>query len=103
LKPDDAFAAEEYGVVEAIKGSYENAAVAFERLTQLDPERAENWTWLGDCYLNLKKFEQAIPAYEQVVELDPTSRDIWERLLDLYNETGDQVKAAAAEKKLKEL
>jgi DNA-binding SARP family transcriptional activator len=51
----------------------------------------------------LKKFEQAIPAYEQVVELDPTSRDIWERLLDLYNETGDQVKAAAAEKKLKEL
>ena len=103
LKPDDAFAAEEYGVVEAIKGSYEEAAVAFERLTKLDPDRAENWTWLGDCYLNLKKFKEAIPAYEKVVELDPASRDIWERLRDLYNEVGDKTKAAAAEKKISEL
>ena len=103
LKPDDAFAAEEYGVVEAIRGNYADAAVAFERLTTLDPERAENWTWLGDCYLNLKQFDKAIPAYEKVVELDPTSRDIWERLRDLYTETGDKTKAAAAEKRISEL
>ncbi len=103
LKPDDAFAAEEYGIVEAIRGSYEDAAVAFERATNLAPARAENWTWLGDCYLNLKKFKEAIPAYEKVVELDPAKREIWERLRDLYKETGDKTKAAAAEKKLTEL
>jgi tetratricopeptide (TPR) repeat protein len=103
LKPDDAFAAEEYGVVAAIRGTYGEAAVAFTRLTELDPERSENWTWLGDCYLNLKQFEKAIPAYEKVVELDPSSREIWERLRDLYAETGDKAKAANAEKKLSEL
>lgn len=103
LKPDDIFAAEEYGMVSAIRGNYEDAVVAFTILTELDPEEVDNWTSLGDCHLYLQDFVKAIPAYEQVVALEPGNRSTWERLRDLYVETRQKDKQAEAEKKLKEL
>jgi len=103
LKPDDIFAAEEYGMVSAIRGNYEDAVVAFTALTELDPEKVENWTSLGDCHLYLKDFVNAIPAYEKVVALEPDNRSTWERLKGLYVETRQKDKQAEAEKKLKEL
>ena len=98
-KPDDADAAEEYGLVSAIMGNYEAAAVAYTRLTELKPENEGHWSYLGDCYLNLKKFPEATAAYEKVVALDEDNRQIWQRLADLYAETGQKEKAAAARKK----
>jgi len=103
LKPNDIFAAEEYGMVSAIRGNYEDAVVAFTTLTELDPDNVDNWTTLGDCYLYLKDFVKAIPAYEKVVALDPTNRATWERLRDLYVETRQKDKQAEAEKRISEL
>ncbi len=103
LSPEDPYAAEQYAVVNAIRGKYEDAAVGFSRLTTLEPDKSENWTYLGDCYLNLKEFKKATTAYEKVVELEPDNKETWERLVDLYAEIGETKKKAAAEKKLNSL
>jgi len=99
LKPDDISAAEEYGLVSAIRSDYENAAIAYSRLTKLEPDNTSHWTYLGDCYLNLQQFSEAVTAYEHVVAIDESDRQIWQRISDLYAELGDKAKSAAAAKK----
>lgn len=103
IYPDSIFAAEQYAIVNAIVGKYDIASIGFEKLTKLDPGNKENWTYLGDCYLNLKDFKKAIPPYEKVVELDPTDKETMERLRDLYSEVGDTAKRTAIDKKISEL
>jgi len=103
LLPDDAATAEQYGLVCALLGDYEEAIIGFGKLAELEPQRADNWTSLGDCHLSLKQFEKAVSAYEKVVELEPDNYKVWEHLADLYVETGQKAKRAEAEKKLKEL
>lgn len=103
LKPDDAYIAEQYGIVCALSDDYEEAIIGFAKLAQLEPELSDSWTSLGDCYLTLKQFDDAISAYEKVVELEPDNIRVWEHLKDLYFETGRKGKLAEAKKKLNEL
>ncbi len=102
IKPDVS-TAEQYGIVCALLGDYEEATVGFGKLTELEPNRAENWTSLGDCHLSLKQFEDAVIAYEKAVELEPDDVRVWEHLRDLYIETRQNAKKIESEKKLKEL
>ena len=100
-KTSDLFAAQQYGIVAYVLGKYEESLTPFKKLTELEPKNADNWTSVGDIYLNLKKFELATGAYEKVVELDPSNRQIWQRLSDLYGEMGKKDKQAEAGKHLK--
>lgn len=102
IRPE-ALTAEQYGLVCALLGDYEEATIGFRKLTELEPQRADNWTSLGDCHLSLKQFKDAASAYEKVVELEPDNIRVWEHLKDLYFETKQNAKHAEAEKKLKEL
>ncbi|MDF1543474.1 MAG: tetratricopeptide repeat protein [bacterium] len=99
LMPDNPSAAEEYGLVSAIRSDYENAAIAYSRLTTMEPDNSGHWTYLGDCYLNLQRFPEAVEAYEHVVAIDDSDRKTWLRLYDLYRELGQTAKAAEAKKK----
>jgi len=103
LKPDDALAAEEYGIIAALLKKLDEAALAFGRATELDPSNVDNWTSLGDMNLGLKDFEKAARAYEKVVELTPDDKNIWEYLRDLYHELGEKKNEANAVEKLKSL
>jgi tetratricopeptide (TPR) repeat protein len=103
LNPDDASAAELYGVVSVLRGNCEEAIKAFSKVVELQPQQVEIWISLGDCHLALKQFDDAITAYEKVVELNPSNVRVWEHLKDLYFETGRKAKLAEAEKKLAEL
>jgi tetratricopeptide (TPR) repeat protein len=102
IKPDIS-TAEQYGLVCALLGDYEEATIGFKKLTELEPQRVDNWTSLGDCHLSLKQFKEAASAYEKAVELEPDNIRVWEHLIDLYFETKQTAKKAEAEKKLKEL
>jgi tetratricopeptide (TPR) repeat protein len=101
--PDDKFVAEMFAVVHAITGKFQEAAMGFARLTELEPDNAEHWTSLGDCYLNLKEWDQAVSAYEKVVELEPGNVEIWEQLKDIYHELGNAAKETEAANKLDSL
>ncbi|MFZ1682558.1 MAG: tetratricopeptide repeat protein [Candidatus Zixiibacteriota bacterium] len=99
--PTDKYAMEEYAVVTAIQGNYEEAGAAYKKLTELEPGNPTFWTSLGDCYLNIKKLDLATAAYEKVLELDSSNRPVMERLSDLYKVTNKMDKAAVLDKKLK--
>ena len=103
LKPDDVFAAEEYAIVTAILGKYEEATVPFIRLTELEPMESDYWTYLGDCYIQLQKFPEATSSYEKVVEIEPNNIDILETLVNLYKELKKPAKLKVVQDKLKEL
>jgi len=46
---------------------FQNAAPIYQRLTQLQPEKAENWLGLGICAENLQQRQTAIRAYQQAL------------------------------------
>lgn len=100
LQPDNAEAAEEYGVIAAIREDFEAAKTAFARVSELRPDDKENWTSLGDCNLRLKDFKGAAEAYEKVIELDPDNKDVIESLVGIYTELGNKAKASELRKKL---
>lgn len=100
LHPDNKGIADEYGVTSAILGNLQEAAVAFSRITEIDPDDARNWTSLGDCYLSLHEFEKAAEAYEKVIELQPENSAVMETLRDVYKQLGENAKAAELDKKL---
>ncbi|RKX26262.1 MAG: hypothetical protein DRP47_08490 [Candidatus Zixiibacteriota bacterium] len=103
LQPDNQSFAEQYSFVSALLEDYESAIEGYEKVGELDPDNAENWTWLGDSYLRLANFEGAIKAYENVVRVKPDEVSIWENLVALYEEIGNTAKKAEAKAKLKEL
>ena len=100
IDPDNLFNTGMYALVCAITSNFEDAAVAFQKMTELEPNDAENFISLGDCYLNLKRFDDAIAAYEKVVELKPDKKEIWQQLADLYHQQGMTAKRAEAKKHL---
>lgn len=98
LDTTDLFVVEMYALTSALGQEFGDAAEAFGRLTEMQPDNFENWISLGDCLLNLKRFDESIHAYEKVVQLDPGNKQIWQQLVDLYHERGDADKEAAARK-----
>lgn len=103
LTPDQMEAAERYGMFSYLLGKYEEAAVGYARANEIDPTIADNWSTLGDCYVNLKKFAEAAKAYEHLVEIKPDKLEIWERLSELYIMTDQPKKRSAADKKISAL
>ena len=103
IETEDEFIAGEFGRVSYLLADFENAAIAFDRLTQLVPSDLDNWTTLGDCYLQLKEFDKAAVAYEKVIEGSPEDREILERLEFLYNQVGNSADEARIDKMLKSL
>ncbi|MEW6050774.1 MAG: tetratricopeptide repeat protein [Candidatus Zixiibacteriota bacterium] len=97
--PKDVDAAGQYGLIAYIRNDFKEALAAFTRLTELEPQNAEHFTSVGDCYLNLKDWKNAAGAYEKVVALEPDNKQIWQRLADLYQQLGMKDKQALAEAK----
>ncbi|MFZ5980803.1 MAG: tetratricopeptide repeat protein [Candidatus Zixiibacteriota bacterium] len=103
LKPDDVMAVQQYALVTAILGNFEEAIVPFTRLTELEPGNVDHWISLGDCNLNLTRFQESANAYEKVIELEPNNLAILERLSDLYKELKQATKLQDIEAKIKAL
>ncbi len=101
--PDSLSGYDEYGLINSILGNYDKAAMAFTKLTELQPDKVENWISLGDSYFSLKDFNNAIPGYERAVELTPDNKILWEKLSFLYLETGQADKKTKADKEFQKL
>jgi tetratricopeptide (TPR) repeat protein len=92
---------EEYAVVATTLGLWEEAATAFTKLCELNPNQSSNWISLGDCYISLKKFPEAAGAYEKVIALEPGNKVMLQKLREVYIEARMPGKAAEIDKKLK--
>lgn len=103
LDENDLIALEQCAVVTMILGKYEDAAIKFNKLTEMSPQIFDFWINLGDCYIQLQKFKEAVEPYEKAVEIDPSDIKLWEVLLSLYETQGFPEKVKTAEAKIKEL
>lgn len=101
--PTDEFVADMYALISALRSDYEDAAEGYSKLTELQPDNADYWTYLGDIQVRLNDFDQAIQSYEKSVSLRPDNADIWEQLADLYQNQKMPAKESEARKKVKEL
>lgn len=54
---------------------WEEAARAYEKSNELNPERSDSWFFRGLALVNLERFEVALLPLERALELDPT-RDL---------------------------
>ena len=71
LRPDDAEAHTDLGVVLAGMGRIEEATNQFEQALQINPDDAEAHYNLGNVFLQEGKFSDAIVHFEQALRLKP--------------------------------
>ena len=87
----DAKAQVEFGILVAQKGLWKEAALRWERATEIDPTYAAAWNNLGIGYEQLGRFDEARKAYEKALELDPdntyiqTNYDLFREIYDRQN------------------
>lgn len=74
-RPDDGAALEILGAALEAAGEHDEAAQAFERLTQSQPGVARHWGNLGTALRSAGRYESALSAYEQAAALGDTSPD----------------------------
>jgi len=103
MEPDDMEIAEQYAFACALLENCEEAIIGYIKVSELAPDNVDNWTWLGDCQLRMKKFDDAVTAYENVVRVNPYDKKIWENLAALYKQVGNKAKETEAKAKIKEL
>lgn len=94
-----------HGVLAQKRKDYRTAIVSFERATKLNPSLAENWFYLGSCFLQLKVYHQASLALEQSIFIKETLLKELStnagRLLDA-GKSDEAVEAELKTRKLKE-
>jgi Flp pilus assembly protein TadD len=61
----------EYGNTCFKKGEFSEAATAFQKLTQLRPEKIEAWNNLGIVQIQDGNLDGALHSFEKVIELEP--------------------------------
>jgi hypothetical protein len=52
-------------------GELDEALTVFELNTVLNPENANTWDSLGECYMEMKNYDDAVKNYKKSLELDP--------------------------------
>jgi tetratricopeptide (TPR) repeat protein len=55
---------------------FQQAASIYQKLTLIQPEKAENWLGLGICAENLHQRQTAIQAYQQALEKKTLNSDV---------------------------
>lgn len=61
----------------ANSGRYEEAAKAFDRAIELDPNDTEAWNNRGIVLSILKRNKEAIPSFEKATSIDPRNAEAW--------------------------
>ena len=90
------------GVAATIRGEYNQALIYFREAVEDQPEDAEAWYGLGNCYVGLDQPGEAIAAYRQVIAKDPENPNAHYTLghyyltLERYAEAVDTLKEALA-------
>ena len=66
-----------------------DAATSYEAGLRIEPERAEGWFVLGNCFAQLSIWEGARVAYHQALDLNPDYEEAKHNLA-LVNEASDR-------------
>jgi tetratricopeptide (TPR) repeat protein len=90
------------GVEAQQAGDLEGAMAKFREAAEIDPEFAPAFTGIATVAMEQGNYQEAAEAAERAVTLDPESYRALQLRYDAYRNLGDEAKAAAAAKALKE-
>ena len=86
-------------LVQEFRRARHAAVDAFRRVTEIDPNDADTWYFLGSTYAQLKQFPEAIAAFEHALKLDPLHASAQFGLARAYQQSGQPDAAHEAMKK----
>jgi tetratricopeptide (TPR) repeat protein len=89
LKTDDVVVASQYALISSLLGRFDEAALGFKRLAELEPNTLDNWVSLGDTYVRTSSFKDAIEAYEKAEAISDANINMLETMQSIYRELGD--------------
>ena len=72
---------------------------AFKRVTDIDPNDADTWYFLGSTYAQLKQFPEAIAAFERALKIDPLHASAQFGMARAYQQSGQSDPAHEAMKR----
>ena len=87
-------------------GQKDEALLAYERLTEVDPQNTIAWLRQATLLKGQKNYDRSLQAYEKVLELQPQSMEearAWMGKGDILNETGKREEAITAYSKALEI
>jgi tetratricopeptide (TPR) repeat protein len=76
---------------------------ALAEAQKIEPQTSQLFSFLGDCYRNLKENEKAAEAYKTAIELDSTNADAYWNLAFLYQILGKSEQTITELKKLSQI
>lgn len=65
------------GVKYLDEGNNQQALIAFEQSTKIQPDFAEGWHARGNVFANLGRHKEAIASYDQAIKFDPNLHNSW--------------------------
>lgn len=78
------------GVTLYENGSYDEALLAYEKATDLDPQYEPAWYNKGLVLFSLGRYESSVEAYSRAIDLNPDSGDSWFNLGLALEKTGNK-------------
>ncbi|MBI2865626.1 MAG: tetratricopeptide repeat protein [Chloroflexi bacterium] len=88
LSPNAAHLYDEWGLVYAIQGKWEEAFVKYEKALSLDKKYVTTYVYMGEGYLNQNKLDKAEEMFRQAVERDPNLVNVHSSLGVIYYRQG---------------
>ena len=85
------------------RGLSEEAIVEYEKATEIDPSKINDWKALGNLYIKNDQLDEATSAFEKVTELDPKDQDAQRTLSRLYKSSGNADAAIQRMEQVKKL
>ncbi|MCX7021175.1 MAG: tetratricopeptide repeat protein [bacterium] len=85
------------------RGDYVEAAQAYERALELDPDFVEARVYMGDCRYQTGDYAGALVEYRRAVEMDPDFAPAWNFMGDALAVLGRNAEAVEAYRKALEL
>ena len=66
------------------KEKFEDAIAEYKKVLELEPEFAQAYLYLGDCYYRMAQYENALPYLKKAIKVDPKNPQAWAFLGDAY-------------------
>jgi len=74
-------------------GNYDQAIAQLQPAAEQNPKQDLVWAYLGDAYMDAKKYPEAADAYNKAVQLKPTNGGYISGLANAYSKSGQTDKA----------
>jgi len=95
LKKDGSFADAYYmkGVVYSYMSQFKKSAKLIKKAIDIDPNKSEYWSALGDAHISIENYDEALSAYEKATQQEDKTERPFVMIPQIYAALGQDKKA----------